>query len=256
VIQNQSIAMSINGQEITLGDVLRLARLENSFQALDDMKRMRLIEHLAAEREMTCSNEELQAGVDEYRKKLGLYTTAETKRWLEVSGLSLQDLAIAVRPRVLLSKLQDDVQMEQVSAAFADNKVQFEAARLSRIVVAEEGLARELRFQLMEGEDFAQLAKAYSMDEGTKFAGGYMGIVGRTGMTSAEASAIFGAKEGDVVGVLPHSDGFELLRVDQLIPAELNKDIEAFIRTRLVDQMLETYERNAEVIMTIWDDRE
>lgn len=250
------IAFIIDGHAVALREVLQLAIMESSFQALEDKKKMIVIEFMAADRGLECSREELQFGMDQYRKLLGFYTSAETKYWMEKNKLTISDLAIAARPRVLHAKLEAELTKEQVNTYFVENRLLFEAARLSRIIVKEEGTARELKFRLQEGADFALLAREFSSDEDTRFAYGYAGIVRRSDMSPAEAAAVFGAKEGDVIGVLKTANTYVLVRIEQLLKPELDAETEAKIRYFLVEQLLEEYEKSLKIEMTLWDRQE
>ncbi|WP_276354599.1 peptidylprolyl isomerase [Cohnella caldifontis] len=248
----ESVAFVLNGQPVTLGEVLKLSKIERSFPALDNKRRMVLIEQLAADRGAACTFDELQQGVNRYRKELGLYSSEETKRWLDDNGLSLEDLADAVKPRILREKLVAGIPSDRVKAYFAGHRRQFDAARLSRIVASDAGTARELKFRLREGADFGLLAREFSIEEETRYAYGYVGIVGRTEMSPEESSAVFGAADGDIVGVLTTPRGYELIRIERILRAVMDDKTENRIRSLLFEEMLETFEADAVTEMTIW----
>lgn len=62
-------------------------------------------------------------------------------------------------------------------------------------------------------EDFANLAKANSEDEGSKSKGGDLGFFGRGQMVPAFETASFGAKIGDIVGPIKTNFGYHLIKV-------------------------------------------
>jgi parvulin-like peptidyl-prolyl isomerase len=77
----------------------------------------------------------------------------------------------------------------------------FDKAAISRLVLADEGVARELRAQIVEdGADFHALTREYSIHAETRPAGGYAGLVIRTDMEPALEAAVFGSQPGKIVG--------------------------------------------------------
>jgi len=103
---------------------------------------------------------------------------------------------------------------------------------LSQLVVLSKDLAWELRDRILAGEDFAELAKQYSIDASAKN-GGFVGsdTVGRILWWVEES--LFDMKEGDVSEPLNTTSGWALLKVHRIrrvIPDEDREYAEKRVR--------------------------
>ncbi len=76
--------------------------------------------------------------------------------------------------------------------------------------------ANEVRQQLLEGEDFAQLARRYSDDPGTKEKGGELGWFRRGQFVPAFERVAFALRPGQISPVVETPFGFHIIRVDKV----------------------------------------
>lgn len=82
--------------------------------------------------------------------------------------------------------------------------------------------AESLLVQLKHGADFAELAKRYSMDPGTKNLGGDLGWNRRgSGLVPEFEAMMFSLRPGELSPVFRTSFGFHIMRVDRVQPAEV-----------------------------------
>ncbi len=198
-----------------------------------------VIRKAALDRGWKVADEELQSAVDILRRTHKLYRSAEMVAWLGSRGISLEDLEKQLELQNFRGRLQEAVcGDDEVLREFAENRREYDRARLSRIVVSEQGVADEIRLQLDEGADFAHLALRYSLDVETKNLGGELGLVRRTSLGPTIESAVFSAKEGELIGPLSADGLFHLLCVRQLLVAELTPEIASAIRGRLFENWL------------------
>jgi parvulin-like peptidyl-prolyl isomerase len=72
---------------------------------------------------------------------------------------------------------------------------------------------RDLRQQLLEGADFAELAKENSEDKGSAQNGGDLGFFGKGAMAKAFEEMAFSAKVGELVGPVETPFGLHLIKV-------------------------------------------
>jgi peptidyl-prolyl cis-trans isomerase C len=79
-------------------------------------------------------------------------------------------------------------------------------------VQAVEARAKEIRQRLIAGEDFVQLAKAYSEDTGTKDKGGDLGFFSRKGKVAAISDAAFALEDGEISQPVRSSVGYHILQ--------------------------------------------
>lgn len=74
---------------------------------------------------------------------------------------------------------------------------------------------RALRARIEAGEDFADLAREYSVDRGTAERGGDLGFFGRTDMVKPFADAAFALGEGEMSDPVESPYGVHLIRVEE-----------------------------------------
>ncbi|HEX7276242.1 MAG TPA: peptidylprolyl isomerase, partial [Acidimicrobiales bacterium] len=105
---------------------------------------------------------------------------------------------------------------EQAARTFYDNNpTEFASACVSHILVADEAKANELRGRLAAGEDFATIARADTIDDGTKAAGGDLGcdITPETNFVPEFQLAVFTQPVGEVGAPVKTQFGFHLVKV-------------------------------------------
>ncbi|MGE5405186.1 MAG: peptidylprolyl isomerase [Candidatus Saccharibacteria bacterium] len=247
-------ALRINGEEASLGKVLRLARIRNSFAALDEKIESILVRQAAPELGIKISDEELQAGFDEFRTRMGLYTSQSTLEWLEQQHLEIDDLEELVESMMLAAKVREAVSASHIEKFFSENLLSFESAVISQIMVREEGEARELLQQITDEEaDFNNLAREYSIDESTRLAGGYTGSVTRSMLNSEIEAAVFGASAGNVVGPFNTENAYYLIKIEKLNKPSLDPQTVEQIKNALYRDWLATRYQKSTIEITVWD---
>lgn len=246
-------ALRVNGATISLHRVLQTARLEDGFPVLDKMAEDELIRQYAEEYGVTASDDEFDAALDDYRRRLGLHRTDDTNRWLDANRITLDELVDWIEQRVLIEKVKEHLAEPRVGSYFHQHRAEFDRARIRRIVTREEDEAKELLLALEDGADFLALAREYSTDESTRHAGGYVGLVGRAKLTSAEEAAIFSGKTDTALGPFPCENGWRIVSVDQLLPAELDDRVRHAIRDTLFREWFAQARKLARIEAPLFD---
>ena len=141
------------------------------------------------------------------------------------AALSVRDEANVANDR--RSYLSGVVIQQVVSAAVTDEALQkayderFKDAapqkeyNAAHILVDNEDKAKELKKQLDEGGDFAELAKANSTDTGSGAQGGDLGWFGLGMMVKPFEDAVVGAEIGKVTGPVKSDFGWHLVLVKE-----------------------------------------
>ena len=252
---SEYVALEVNGEQISLYDLLKVAKLEGKLQFIQDAVDVALIGKTAAERGIAVSDEELQRAADDFRATRELHDTAATEAWLAENHLSYVDWESLLEQQILKSKLRQALTEGKVDQHFAEQGLSFDAAAISRLVAKTEDIAKELRAQLLEdGADFHALTRQHSIDEATKHAGGYAGRVQRTELPAAVEAAVFGGKPGKVIGPVKTDEGWELVKIESLHPATLDDTLREKIKERLFDEWLSERRRKARVKMPLLED--
>jgi parvulin-like peptidyl-prolyl isomerase len=84
----------------------------------------------------------------------------------------------------------------------------------------EEEKAKEVKQELDDGGDFAELARENSQDPGSAENGGDLGCNPKGGFVPEFDAAAFKAKEGEIVGPIKTEFGFHVLEVTEIRPSE------------------------------------
>ena len=105
---------------------------------------------------------------------------------------------------------------DQAARTYYDNNpMEFSTACVSHILVTDEAKANELRGKLAAGEDFGNLARAETIDDGTKATGGDLGcdITPQTNFVDEFKLAVFTQPVGEVGAPVQTQFGFHLVKV-------------------------------------------
>lgn len=134
---------------------------------------------------------------------------------------------IQVTPDQVQSFIADAANMKKIEVDYETNKKELfsnpEQVKAQHILIkAKEGDAEAEKKALTRindlkvratKEDFSELAKINSEDEGSKVKGGDLGFFGRGQMVPAFESAAFNAKPGEMVGPIKTNFGYHLIKV-------------------------------------------
>ena len=192
----------------------------------------------AEELKIEISEDQLQKYADHFRTVQGLFSYEDTLRFLNQYGLTEDDFEEFCEHMLLTSAVKDHLAGEKkIQEYFFHNQREFDKARISILHVNDESLAKELIVEVVDdGEDFHKLARIHSVDEGTKYAGGYAGEIQRKQLPQDIAAKVFSAKAGDIVGPLKSENHFELVLVEDLVKAELTEEMKEILKERIVEE--------------------
>ncbi|EDX76591.1 PPIC-type PPIASE domain protein [Coleofasciculus chthonoplastes PCC 7420] len=201
----------------------------------------RVIERATQERGIVVTPEEIQAEADKQRQAMHLEKAADTLAWLADQRITPDDWEAGIRLRLLTQKLADCLFGNEVEKFFTQNRLDYEQILLYQLILASEPLARELFYEIEEGEiSFYEAAHLYDIDPERKRRCGYEGKVYRWRLKPEMASAVFAAPIGEVVGPIKTDLGYHLLRAEEFIPAQLTPERSQEILNRLFGQWLES----------------
>ncbi len=126
---------------------------------------------------LAVADAELQEFADGFRLARGLHAAEDMLAFLEGACLSVEDFEAFCESSLLVGALKDHWASEEaVREHFLAHRAAFDRARVSILVVATEGLAREIAMRTSEeAEDFHALVREHSVDQATRYAGGYAG---------------------------------------------------------------------------------
>lgn len=199
-----TVVATVNGTQITLGQMIALREsLPEQYAALpDDVLFKGILEQLVQQEVLTQTAPELTA-----RDKANL----ENAKRGYLSGKVIDGIAKAAVTDEALQKAYDD--------KFKDAAPQTEY-NAAHILVDSEEKAKDLKAQLDGGADFAELAKANSIDTGSGAAGGDLGWFGLGMMVKPFEDAVVAAQVGKVSDPIKTDFGWHLILVKETRVAE------------------------------------
>jgi peptidyl-prolyl cis-trans isomerase C len=175
---------------------------------------------------------------------------------LEQAGITEEQLRTQIREQLPVQKVQarvaSDVQASQgeVERFYEENKeLQFTTPeqRCARHILFnkdQRAKAEEVKGQLQNGADFAELAKEYSQDPGSAENGGDLGCVGKGETVPSFEKAIFNANEGEIVGPVESEFGYHVIEVTEIRAKSTQplSEVESQIREQLsTDEQAEKF---------------
>jgi hypothetical protein len=228
---NSSIA-SVCGTQLSLGGFLRRLHAQGRLGPLvREALRDQFVVEQARQAGLTVSQEELQAEADDFRRRHGLNSTADTRAWLAARGLSADEFEAQIEETALAGKLRNHLTAAHVEGYFAAHAAEFDLLRLTLVVVERDDLARELASQVRdEGRDLNTLAVEHGL-----------ALIRREqvckDMEGPLAEALAAAKIGDPSVPVATPQGFVLAVLEERRPAELT----AATRRRIQNELFETW---------------
>jgi len=245
------VVARVNGEDITTDAYMRELRTQlyyvtNSYsvnwfdqeaiglipsfqdQVVQQMVQSRLLEQLANAEKMDVTAAEVQAEAENSKQQVlagGTYKTWDEA--LAGMGITEEDYLAQNRVYLLYSKLL------KVHGG-PDTAEQVHAAH---ILVADENTGNEVLAKLKEGKAFADLAKEYSTDMGSKDQGGDLGWFPRGAMVPEFEEAAFALKPGETSGLVKSDYGYHII---QLLGKEL-RPLSADVLQNVEQQNFQTW---------------
>jgi tetratricopeptide (TPR) repeat protein len=125
---------------------------------------------------------------------------------LKRNGLSLDKFRDMIKDEMLVQKVVSKIR-EAVTVTPEDMR----EIRVSHILVSLEAVARDLAQKLKKGDNFATLAKEYSLDRGSAAKGGDVGFFTTGMMVEPFEKAAFKLKVGDISDIVKTPFGYHLI---------------------------------------------
>jgi peptidylprolyl isomerase len=232
----------IDDEVIGIEQVVRIWKLTGQFESLvEQFVRDRLTVRAARKHGLRIAPEEIQERADRYRRIKGLHRAADTNRYLDRLGVSLDEFEAFVADDLYQEKMMEQVcSRKAVEQYFALHSPRFDAIEVSHIVLDAEGKAKEMVSVLRDDPGrFAEMAREHSIAT-TREQGGVIGKVLRGSLKTDVEAKVFNAAAGDVLGPFSSADRsfYEIFMVNAKHPAALDEDTAAEIRRLLREEWL------------------
>jgi len=244
----EGTAAVVNGRTVTQDELnTRLKIFELFFkqpmtdtsskqQVLDQMVRDRLIRDEAAEAGVTVTDDQVEAEMGRFLGALDNQYAGrdEVNKRLGELGLTNDQLAAFLKDFLvgqgMVEKKKADVQVtdDELRAFYEEKKETLytyteEVTRAAHVLVPldQADKAEEIAAKAKAGGNFAELAKLYSVDQGTAKLGGDLGYFTREDMVQEFADAAFGTEPGHTSDPVQSEFGWHIILVLDRQPAGL-----------------------------------
>lgn len=234
--------IKIDDEVISSEDFIKLLKFTGRFDELmEDIIKDKLTVHAARRQGVEVTPEEVQERADQLRRVRGLHRAVDMNRWLDATGIDLDDFERFITEMLLHEKMSARIcSDEAIEEYFSLNSPKFDSIEVSHIVLDSEGKAREIMAILEDDPDsFADMAREHSISD-TRDEGGYIGKVLRGSLRSEVESRVFNAAEGDLLGPFASDDEscFEIFTVNAKQSSALNEDTAEEVRRQLKDDWI------------------
>ncbi|MGN1401422.1 MAG: peptidylprolyl isomerase [Bacillus sp. (in: firmicutes)] len=212
---------------------------EQLYAALKETNGEKVLQDLVYEKILSekyeVSDKELDERVKEVKDSLG----DNFEMALAQSGLSSEE---ELKKNFKLGMLQEKAALKEVKATEEEMKEYYESyepeIRASHILVEDEKLAKDLKKQLDEGADFAELAKEHSTD-GVAEKGGDLDWFGKGDMVPEFEQAAYALKKGEISDPVQTENGYHLIlltdKKEKPSYEDMKKDIEYEVKVSKID---------------------
>lgn len=210
--------LQINSQVIPSENLLSL--LKNHLM-LPQFVREIIIDQTIAD--YTCTPEEENNAKIQFLQQYQLISEDKLQVWLQQNHLEIEQLNEIATRSIKIEKFKQTQWINQIESYFLTRKSQLDRIIYSLIRVTDGGMAQELYFRILEGEQtFAQLAQQYS--EGSEAqTGGLIGPVELSVPHPALAQRLRVAQPGKVNPPVRLEQWWVILRLEKFIPAQLDE---------------------------------
>ena len=262
-------------------------QIELARNVTNDLINEELLVQKAKSLKVEVTDEDVALGVDQRMKQVrGTFTTeAQYRSELKKAGFgtpeeyrkTLVDQAKRSElQRRVIDKLKEDGKLVPVGVSEADITTAFNTNKASlprrpatitfrQIVVAPrptpaakaaakakaDSILAELKTHGSSAEDFAQVAKRESMDQGTREQGGDLGWNRRGTMVQEFDRWMFALPPGQLSPVIETVFGYHIIRVERVKPAEV-KASHILIRWKIDSSQVEAARVEADSVMAAW----
>ncbi len=232
--------LTIDEEPISAAQVFRYLQTGRKLDGfIGEIVRQFVIERelIAREQELAIAPAVVEQAIIDFRLQQKLTDAQQFQQWLANSSNTFEAFYAQVANGFKLQKLREVVTEAKLPEYFIERKVFLDRVIMSRIIVADQELAEELKSQIQDGAQFEQLAKEYSITD-DRIMNGMLGAISRGAMPDALRAAVDLAQPGEVIGPLGLDDRWGLFRIEEFVAASVD---DRQIRQSLQDELFEQW---------------
>ncbi len=179
------------------------------------------------------SQEESELAIQQICQQHQILNQAQLEAWLAQQGMTVEQLQALATRQAKLQKFKQTTWGSQVQTYYLQRKAQLDRVVYSLLRVPAISVAQELYFRIQEGEaTFTELARQYSNGPEAQ-TGGLVGPVELQSIHSTLAQLLTTMKPGQLWHPVRIGDWMVVVRLEELVPAQLD----AAMEQRLLDEL-------------------
>ena len=222
-------------QQLKIENISELMTKLASYQLLPRLRREMIIDKAISS--ITCTPEEKIQACQQFFAQNKLTDETAIEAWCQRYEMTTEQLkSLAIR-QFKISKFQQNNWEHQIGAYFLERKNQLDRVSYSLIRTKDAGLAQELYFRILEGEQtLAELAQEYS--EGSEAETN--GLIGPIALGNAHpliARQLLVSQPGQLSAPIQIAEWFVIVRLEKSMPAQLDDSM----RPRLLNELFEIW---------------
>lgn len=243
---DDTVVATVNGMTITKAELFDEMYKHVGREALDELILIALVQEEARAQGVVVTDGDVDEEVDAIAAQVGGHE--QLNFLLLQQQITMDELKGQIYNNLLLRELLlptvsvDDDEVRDTFERHKDFFAQPERVRARHILVETKKEADALHKRLLDGEDFAELAKEHSTDLGSGSRGGDLGWFERGVMVAPFEEAAFALEPGDISPVVESQFGFHIILVEERAeaqPAVFDEETEAFIREQLIEEAVQ-----------------
>lgn len=218
-------------------------------QAINLLVEEKMMLKKAEELGVTPTKEEVDSEVQKYIESLkeSYGGDEQFNAALEQAGMTLDEyttkLTESMKNKLATEKVTEDlfkdvnITDEDIKAYYEENKDSFGEANAEHIVVSDEAKAKEIRERIINGEDFATVAKEASEEPAAAESGGNLGVI-KFNTTEYDQDFVAGLKalkEGEISEPVKSQFGYHIIRATKVKQGTFD-EVKDSIKTTLENQ--------------------
>lgn len=216
--KNEEVVAKVDNVKITKDELYDLLVQEHGEQVLNSLIGEKVVQLEIEKQNIEIKEEDIQKEIDQLIEYYG--GEERFNEALKYQGYTMDDMKKSIEINMQIKKLLEsdiEVSEEEIADFFEENKeslAQGEQVSARHILVETEEEAEDIRKKLLEGGDFAELAKEYSLDEGTKIVGGSLGYFSRGKNVPSFDEAAFSLEKGEISEPVKTDFGYHIIQVE------------------------------------------
>jgi hypothetical protein len=188
--------------------------------------------------EISPTEEIVQEQLNQLYEKKNIRNGQQLEEFLDKQKISFSELQRQLATNWAMDQLIQCMSEPSLQDYFINKKSKLDKIRLASIEVDEQGLAEELFDQLTEEKaSFEELAKGYSLADSRRD-GGQLKSIYRGNLPEALQLALGNTKPGELIGPLAIGERWYVCRLEEVIEASLEGDLETELRLAIFEERL------------------